>query len=174
MKKKYLVVKETEIKQKQDPHQKILYFAYGSNMDINQLIQRVGHIVRKGTFKFPNYRLSFDCGYPVSFANMCPEEGGFVEGVIYEMEYHQLRILDRYESLYNREKLELEIEPFKGRKLHYYISKFRNVKDFECPIFYNYYLTLLRGAIRNNLSHTIKILREIDIRDIVRVERYSI
>lgn len=171
-KEKMIVLKEEPqeqsrvFKKSQDPYQKVLYFAYGSNMSQDQLVHRVGPVKKVDVFRLPNYELSFDCGYQVSYANVNPKEGAFVEGVIYEMYYRQLKILDSYEGLYIREKIELDFIPLKGRKLHFYISRHRKM-NFQFPILASYYKTLLRGAFENDLTFTINLLRNIDQHNIV-------
>jgi Gamma-glutamyl cyclotransferase, AIG2-like len=86
------------------------YFAYGSNLWVDQMIRRIGPI-RQGDdwprfVQLPGYRLAFnmqgDCGRV--FANIV-QPGEAVLGVVYRCGPAALDILDRYESGYERQRV---------------------------------------------------------------------
>lgn len=95
---------------------KVLYFAYGSNIDINRLIYRVGDVKVHSRYTLEKYRLVFNAGFKSlrkskfkslfksnTFANIEPSEKGKVEGILYELTPEQFDILDSYEGLYERQ-----------------------------------------------------------------------
>lgn len=80
-----------------------MYFAYGSNLDVNQVKTRCGgDNVRKVTIGYlPNHRLAFtqyyaDWGGGVADVVMSP--GDSVWGIIYELSNNALELLDAYEG----------------------------------------------------------------------------
>ena len=83
--------------------EKVLYFAFGSNMDGKRLERRVGSVVRVGAAVMPNTGLIFstidsskrDNGY----AAYRHKEGTFLWGRLYRLTQQQLTILDRYEGV---------------------------------------------------------------------------
>jgi len=148
MKNKYKNVKAFE--------QKVLMFAYGSNLLIERLEHRVGKVINLGAYDLKGYELIFDCCTATdTYANLKAKEDSYVEGVIYELTYRQLKMLDQYEGLYERYTRILE-EPIelKGRKLHFYISPFRS-KEFSTPIDKFYFNAIYDGAKANNLEKVI-------------------
>lgn len=87
----------------------VKYFAYGSNIDIERLRFRVEtHLepLRAGTpYTLQNYKLIFNAGAMFGahcYANIIPQQGESVEGILYDMTPEQFDSLDRYEALYNK------------------------------------------------------------------------
>lgn len=81
------------------------YFAYGSNIDINRMISRgVSPIsVRLGildNYKFIINKMS-KMDPSIGYANIVPEDGSFVEGLIYEVCDDDILKLDRFEGYPN-------------------------------------------------------------------------
>lgn len=137
-------------------NQRVLYFAYGSNMHKPRLEWRVGEVLTIGAYNLPNFALTFDCGNPCNaFANIIHSEGNNVEGVIYEMSYRQLRLLDKYELFYSRQK-----DVYNERKLHYYISIFRNTEP-EFTLDVKYWACIRKGCIANNLQRTLRMVDDL-------------
>lgn len=102
---------------------KKLYFAYGSNLDINRLERRIGKVVTMGKHRIYSWRLVFNAGHGNSaFANiqMTGNPSDFVEGVVYEVTLRQLKKLDNFEGapdLYTR------VIHYYGKKdLHMYVA----------------------------------------------------
>ena len=139
-------------KQIPNPEKRVLYFAYGSNLSSKRIRARLGKTINLGTYRLQGYRLLFDCGTrETSFANIIEDLNSYVEGVIYEMDYWQLKELDWYEGLYHREKIDLREGILMGRKLHFYISYLRRA-DFYRPLTQSYFSALITGARENNLQ----------------------
>ncbi|MFA9239463.1 MAG: gamma-glutamylcyclotransferase family protein [Candidatus Paceibacteria bacterium] len=87
----------------------IKYFAYGSNLDIERLRNRIATFsdpIKEGIpYTLQNYRLVFNAGYMYSgivFANIVLSKGEFVEGILYDITPAQLKELDRFEALYEK------------------------------------------------------------------------
>lgn len=142
--------------------QKVLYFAYGSNMFQDRLESRVGRVECLGAHTLKGYELTFDTGTQYEcFANVKPSKDS-CEGVIYELTYEQLLQLDWYEGLYTRIK-----EEYKGRRLHLYISELRNEKRVP-KITQAYQSALLRGCLTHDLQKSLKIIQTIALARVPR------
>ena len=79
-----------------------LYFAYGSNLDTTQMQARIGRVPRGTIARLPGYRLAFntsDVEQTEIYANLMPEDGNSVWGVIYECDEAELKKLDQYEDV---------------------------------------------------------------------------
>lgn len=82
----------------------IEYFAYGSNMNLDQMAHRCPDAEVIGTVRLEGYRLSFAGGSGV--ATILPETGSHVDGVLWEISEADERQLDVYEGfprLYGKE-----------------------------------------------------------------------
>ena len=105
----------------------ILYFAYGSNMSAARMKQRLGWEAPRRAATLKDFQLVFDqAGFNASSwspANIRSEQGGLVEGMVYEVEEKDLKILDGYEKYYQR--LEVKVMAAKEKKLDAvtYLSK---------------------------------------------------
>lgn len=140
--------------------QKVLYFAYGSNMCKERLQARVGQVTCLGAHDLRGYKLTFDVGnYYECYANIKRDIAEYCQGVVYEMTYAQLRQLDWYEGLYDRVK-----EKYKGRILHLYISK-ECYRDEQRPpeITRDYQAALVRGCMVHDLYKTLALVQQIPI-----------
>lgn len=83
----------------------LFYFAYGSNVNITRLNERIGRVISFETFILPDYKLTFDAGLnssQTSFANIVKSKRNSVEGILYQIVPEQASMLDRYELLYER------------------------------------------------------------------------
>jgi len=115
----------------------MLNFAYGSNLDEDQMVDRcqsakyIGHACLKG-YRLDFTRFSNERGCAV--ADVVEEEGSEVWGVIYEIREEDCKELDRYEdyrpgrakkeNAYNREIIEVfeNCDPGRPRKVSIYIA----------------------------------------------------
>lgn len=83
---------------------KVYYFAYGSNLLIDKLKFRVDHLGEVTVYKQYNlmgWKLVFNCGWFHTFANIVKgDETDFVEGILYDLNAYQLKLLNEYEGLY--------------------------------------------------------------------------
>ncbi len=91
------------------------YFAYGSNLCMEQVADRVGPIVeeadRPRVARLPDHRLVFNMqeGPDEIFANIMPGEGT-VFGVVYRMTHASLDTMDRHEQGYVRQRVRVVLE----------------------------------------------------------------
>jgi gamma-glutamylcyclotransferase (GGCT)/AIG2-like uncharacterized protein YtfP len=126
------------------------YFAYGSNLCIDQMIERTGPI-RQGAerpivARLANHRLVFNMrgdGGQV-FANlMCPGTG--VLGVVYSCSPETLQIMDSYEKGYERRRVRVEMENGAELDAVTYFAKTEHVGNASQPSA-EYLQKILRGA----------------------------
>lgn len=86
-----------------------LYFAYGSNMSLEQMDYRCPDASVVENVRVDNYRLAFCSMNPRSgVATILPEEGSYVEGVLWRITPECEKSLDRYEGyphLYGKETI---------------------------------------------------------------------
>ena len=89
-----------------------LYFAYGSNMNDEQMEFRCPDAEAVGTVCLEGYRLAFRSnGTGRGVATILPDETGRVEGVLWKISADDERHLDLYEgypSLYGKETVEVK------------------------------------------------------------------
>ena len=87
------------------------YFAYGSNMDKNRMIERKINFTSRKFAKLENYKLIFNKKAKdgnFSYANIEISDGAVVEGIIYEFPDIEISNLDKAEGFpkhYNKVKL---------------------------------------------------------------------
>ncbi len=102
------------------------YFAYGSNMDVRQLSQRLerssANSLRGLRVRLPNYELLFNkLGEDGSGkANIAKRDGAIVEGALFEVTADELEKLDRYEGTptdYRRVQLQVQLRGIFWSKL---------------------------------------------------------
>lgn len=97
-----------------------LYFAYGSNMDENQMAVRCPNSKLLGRAKLSGYRYII---YSRGFASVRPEEGAIVEGLLWAIPQEDEKTLDRYEGIqyncYTKENMKVMF----------------NEKDTECLVY---------------------------------------
>lgn len=80
------------------------YFAYGSNLNFEQMAYRCPEATVVGTAKLDGYELAFRRGY----LTILPKEGASVEGLIWSVTDHDESQLDCYEgypTFYDKETL---------------------------------------------------------------------
>lgn len=70
------------------------YFAYGSNLNFDQMAYRCPEATVVGTAKLDDYELAFRRGY----LTILPKEGASVEGLIWSVTDHDESQLDCYEG----------------------------------------------------------------------------
>ncbi len=78
------------------------YFAYGSNMDVRQMLARCPSSRCLGSARLDGYRLAFTRRSVISgsgVADVVPAAGDEVWGVVYELDERDLEQLDRKEGL---------------------------------------------------------------------------
>jgi hypothetical protein len=89
-----------------------LYFAYGSNMDLDQLTRRVGAVKVRGVGSVTGVQLCFNKRSKDGSgkANLMAAPSGAVEGVLCVMEADQLARLDDSETGYHRGSVSVTTE----------------------------------------------------------------
>ncbi len=75
--------------------EEILYFAYGSNINLEQMEHRCPDAQVVGPVTLENYELQFR-GH--GFATVAPKEGSVVHGLLWKLTPESERALDRYEG----------------------------------------------------------------------------
>lgn len=84
----------------------VYYFAYGSNMDLSQMTNRVGldyRIISSG--RLENYELKFNKvpkttgNQDIGYANIEFKKNSVVEGIIFEIDSIAINKLDKYECV---------------------------------------------------------------------------
>jgi cation transport regulator ChaC len=93
------------------------YFAYGSNMDCDRLRERGVRFSRREKAVLEWYRLVFNKRSTRNpgegYANIVKDEGGVVEGILYEIADKDIERLDRFEGYphhYDRRKVEVRLQ----------------------------------------------------------------
>lgn len=71
-----------------------LYFAYGSNLDLEQMAQRCPDAEIVGPVRLENYELRFRGS---GFATVAPKKGSTVHGLVWKITPNCEQSLDRYE-----------------------------------------------------------------------------
>ncbi|MEQ8198842.1 MAG: gamma-glutamylcyclotransferase family protein [Clostridiaceae bacterium] len=97
----------------------MLYFAYGSNLNICDMKRRCPDSVPASKVKLKNYTLVFN-----TYADIVENSGDILEGAIYEVSDMDIRKLDEYEEfpeLYEKINVEVEDERSKKYKALVYI-----------------------------------------------------
>ncbi|NLX55748.1 MAG: gamma-glutamylcyclotransferase [Planctomycetaceae bacterium] len=77
------------------------YFAYGSNLFIDQKEQRTGHIRQQIRCRLPGFRFAFNKrgGRGQVFANIVPDDSAEVWGVAYLCDPKAMRLMDCHEGV---------------------------------------------------------------------------
>jgi len=140
------------------------YFAYGSNLWIEQMVERAGPIGqgvdRPRVVRLPNYRLVFNMQGDDGevFANlMCPGNG--VLGVVYSCSLETLIKLDAFEKGYERRQVRVVLENGDELNAVTYFAKTTHVGDFSQPSV-EYLKRILGGAKQHALPEAY--IREIE------------
>ena len=85
------------------------YFAYGSNMNLNQMVLRCPEAERIESVQAEGYRLAFRAS---GVATILPEKGSRVEGVLWRISADNEQSLDVYEGyprLYAKREIEVQL-----------------------------------------------------------------
>ncbi|MEG3581662.1 MAG: gamma-glutamylcyclotransferase family protein [Chloroflexota bacterium] len=130
---------------------KKLYFAYGSNLNLDQMKSRCPdhEVLIHHTLK--NFRLLFR-----SVADIEEHSGSRVQGVIFKISKGDEESLDIYEGvpkLYSKKYFTLKLDKIEASVLYYKM----NVSGIGKPTD-NYYNSILKGYKQNNLD--INLLKQ--------------
>ena len=108
------------------------YFAYGSNLNRKQMLERCPDSKPKLTATLPNYKLTFvgwNRQWRGGIASIKPFRGEKVLGAVYEVSEQCLKRLDKYESSYNRLKVMVFDEDGKPFEVVTYIKSGRSEEE---------------------------------------------
>jgi len=134
----------------------VWYFAYGSNLSVDQKEFRTGRIRQAIKCQLPGYRLAFNkagTGGHV-YANVMPDAAGEVWGVAYLCDRPAMRELDRFEGVagghYHRQNVEVVTEAGEHLSAVAYIAGPRPVSEEGRPTA-EYLERILTGAAHHGL-----------------------
>jgi cation transport regulator ChaC len=106
------------------------YFAYGSNMDGDRLRGRGVSFSRREKAVLEGYRLVFNKRSSrdpkEGFANIVKEEGGLVEGILYEIADGEIERLDKcegYPQHYYRQRVKVKLQSGEAVEAAVYIAR---------------------------------------------------
>lgn len=123
--------------------EKLLYFAYGSNMDEEWMKKRSSSVKFFNKAILNDYKFLLDNS---GVATVKPLKGSYVEGIIWEIDKCDLKLLDKYEGLgygfYKRKIVDVKIAN-NFFKVIIYISLERT----DCkPPYENYIISIIKSA----------------------------
>lgn len=121
------------------------YFAYGSNMSSARLLARVPGATTQGAARLVDWRLRFDkpSRDGSTKANVAPEVGSVVWGVVWSLPAHGWSLLDGFEPGYDR--IPCQISAASGRISTAQLYAFRGPTGDGLP--FDWYLAhLMEGA----------------------------
>jgi gamma-glutamylcyclotransferase len=110
------------------------YFAYGSNLFIDQKEERTGRIRRADRCRLPGFRFAFNKrgGKGQIYANIVPDDAAEVWGVVYLCNPDAIREMDRCEGVasghYERIPVTVELKPGEKVEAITYVAG----EDFVC------------------------------------------
>ena len=141
----------------------VKYFAYGSNIKIDRLKNRVEYFNEKLKPGIPfilyNYELVFNAGSKFdfwSFANIVPKNGANVEGILYDMTPEQFKRLDEFEVLYEKQYFQIDTNTIGC----VYISKKDNISFRKNKPTLEYLNLIIDGCRETGLINTYNKLVE--------------
>jgi len=150
---------------------KIFYFAYGSNMDRNRMIEeRDVRILSEKVGFIEGWKIVFNkiATFPSGsgYANIAKEKNSKVYGVLYEIEDSDLGKLDKYEGYpthYKREQITVILNNGKKIIAEVYIAQGNQTQEGLKPT-KEYMKYLINGAKQRNLPIAyIKFLESIEV-----------
>lgn len=134
-----------------------LYFAYGSNMNLNQMAFRCPDAEVVESVRLEGYRLAFRTnGGGNGVATILPEEGSYVDGVLWRISERDEQHLDHYEGfpfLYGKEPVTVTNQDGVRREIMAYMAflsihnKLLDNKDFILKAMLNQLLELQTKVI---------------------------
>ncbi|MCS6936110.1 MAG: gamma-glutamylcyclotransferase [Candidatus Bipolaricaulota bacterium] len=133
------------------------YFAYGSNMNVRRMEDRVRRrgIERKLGY-IQDYKMVFNKlaseSKGTGYANIIPQSGAIVYGVLYKLTEKEMKTLDKYERVdeghYQRKKLEITVEENEQVTAYVYVAL--RTKEGLRPT-QDYLKCIIEGAKENGL-----------------------
>ena len=136
------------------------YFAYGSNLSVEQMSYRCPDAVPIGTGKIKDYELLFRGSKTGSYLTIEPKKGSYVPVLVWEVSDSDERRLDRYEGypvFYRKETLAIPVTMLSKRKTRR-ITGFMYVMDMSHPLgkpYEWYYEVCLEGYRRFGFDESL-------------------
>ena len=127
-----------------------LYFAYGSNLDLEQMAQRCPDAEIVGPVRLENYELRFSGS---GFATVAPRKGSVVYGLVWKITPNCEQSLDRYEGYprhYTKETMTVKDAAGAELPVMVYIMAESYCRQPALPSPY-YYRVIQRGFEANGL-----------------------
>lgn len=127
-----------------------LYFAYGSNLDLEQMAQRCPDAEIVGPVRLENYELRFRGS---GFATVVPKKGSTVHGLVWKITPNCEQSLDRYEGYprhYTKETVTVKDAAGAEIPVMVYIMAEPYCRQPALPSLY-YYRVIQRGFEANGL-----------------------
>lgn len=88
----------------------MVYFAYGSNLSLEQMKRRCPEAIPMIMVHLDNYKLTYN-----KYADIVPCQGERVYGAIYELSINDLKNLDKFERYpYLYEKIDVKVQDSNG------------------------------------------------------------
>lgn len=88
----------------------MVYFAYGSNLSLEQMKRRCPEAIPMIMVHLDNYKLTYN-----KYADIVPCQGARVYGAIYELSINDLKNLDKFERYpYLYEKIDVKVQDSNG------------------------------------------------------------
>ena len=126
------------------------YFAYGSNLNFEQMAYRCPEATAVGTAKLDGYELAFRRGY----LTVLPKEGASVEGLIWSITDHDESQLDCYEgypTFYDKETMTVTDADGTPHKIMVYTMN-APYRDQLLPVSSRYNAVVLQGCLDAGIS----------------------
>lgn len=132
-----------------------LYFAYGSNMNLNQMAFRCPDAEVVESVRLEGYRLAFRTnGGGNGVATILPEEGSYVDGVLWRISERDEQHLDHYEGfpfLYGKEPVTVTNQDGVRREIMAYTMN-SPYKDKPAMPSVSYLEGILNGCRQNGID----------------------
>lgn len=133
----------------------LLYFAYGSNMNPNQMSYRCPGAEEVGSVRLEGYRLAFRTnGSGNGVATILPEEGSYVDGVLWQISEWDEQYLDHYEgfpNLYEKESVTVINQDGQKQEVMTYTMN-SPYKDIPALPSDAYLMGILFGCLQHKIS----------------------
>lgn len=150
----------------------MFYFAYGSNMNLDQMRERRVSYENSRRALLRDYKLGFtktSKRYNAGVADIIESKGNFVEGVLYEVTEEGMANLDKFEGIeqnvYKRVKVVVQLES--GEELETITYKIINEDKPFIPPAKEYMDKIIKGAETHRLSKNyIQKLKAIPLKEI--------
>lgn len=143
------------------------YFAYGSNMSQRRMNERNIKVFSKKSGILENYKLVINKksykNPEIGFANVIENENSIVEGIIYDIDENDVKILDKYEGFPNHYlKYFLDIKTNNNKeKCLIYIAKsnWTTKNEIKTTLDYKNYILEGKDFLSNDYYENLKKIK---------------